>query len=60
MLKNNSYNVTEAFKVLKEVKTMCGKLNNFDWLQNRVAKNIILSKLDTIGLDYITNNWWEV
>lgn len=60
MLKNNSYNVTEAFKALKEVKTMCGKLNNFDWLQNRVAMNIILSKLDTIGLDYITNNWWEV
>lgn len=60
MLKNNNYSITEASKVLKEIKRMCGKLSRFNWLQNRVATNIVLNNLDAIGLDYITNNWWEV
>lgn len=60
MIKNNDFNEINTLKVLNEIRLICGNINKMGSLRKRIAMILILSNLDTIGLDYITNNWWEV
>ena len=60
MIKNNDFNEINTLKVLNEIRLICGNINKMGSLRKRIAMNLVLSNLDTIGLDYITNNWWEV